>query len=204
MRKDNGFLSFLIFPLEFWRDFACPLHSECSLSLLVNQFRGSWIPLQVGSLRGHSDISLDLKGGFLVSGWSPYSLRFHLSPTSRIPTSPFPILVCDGALIRVVLALGWVYLMTNIGYILYGSLISCSYNWNISNPYVKSLHFHAIKPLVFMYLTSNWMSCIPDLYEGIPLMFDSFGEEIFMLYMVSIFNFLIWTIKSTFHMSKSS
>ena len=29
--------------LESWRAFFCPLHGECSLSLLVNQFRGSWI-----------------------------------------------------------------------------------------------------------------------------------------------------------------
>ena len=148
------FYHLLIFLCHFGYLLLVHCGGEYSLSLLVNQFQGSWIPLQVGSLRGHSDISLDLNGGFLVSGWSPYSLRFHLSPTSRIPTSTFPILVCDGALIRVVLALGWVYLITNIGYILYGSLISCSYNWNISNPYVKSLHFHAIKPLVFMYLAS--------------------------------------------------
>ena len=28
----------LIGPWHFWRAFACPLHNECSLSLLVNQF----------------------------------------------------------------------------------------------------------------------------------------------------------------------
>ena len=33
---------------HFWRSFACPLHGECTLTLLVNQFRGSWIPFQVG------------------------------------------------------------------------------------------------------------------------------------------------------------
>ena len=41
---------FIIFnwPLTFWTDFSCPLYGECSLSLLVNQFRGSWIHLKVG------------------------------------------------------------------------------------------------------------------------------------------------------------
>ena len=48
------------FLLVFWRSFACPLHTECSLSLLVNQFRGSWIPFQVGLWRGNSDLIVDV------------------------------------------------------------------------------------------------------------------------------------------------
>ena len=36
------------FKLEFWRACACPFNNNCSLSLLVNQFQGSWIPFQVG------------------------------------------------------------------------------------------------------------------------------------------------------------
>ena len=35
------FNHFLIGFWHFWRAFACPLHSECSLSLLMNQFQGS-------------------------------------------------------------------------------------------------------------------------------------------------------------------
>ena len=38
------FGSFVNWTMAFWRAFACPLHGECSLSLLVNLFRGSWIP----------------------------------------------------------------------------------------------------------------------------------------------------------------
>ena len=90
MRKDNGFLSFFYFLLEFWRAFACPSHGECSLSLLMNQFRGSWIPLQVGWWRGNSYLSLDINEGFLVSVLRSINLNSHLSPYSLIPSSPFP------------------------------------------------------------------------------------------------------------------
>ena len=46
--EDNIFLSCFNWPLSFWRVFACPWHDECSLSLLMNQFRGSWNTFQVG------------------------------------------------------------------------------------------------------------------------------------------------------------
>ena len=66
MRKDNGFLSFENFPLAFWKALAYPLHSECSLSLLVSQFRGVGFSskLAVGetTLASH----LNLNGVFLL------------------------------------------------------------------------------------------------------------------------------------------
>ena len=36
------------------------VHCECSLPLLVNQFRGSWIHFQVGLWRGNSDLLLNI------------------------------------------------------------------------------------------------------------------------------------------------
>ena len=56
MRNENGFLSFDTFPLAFWKAIACPLHGECSLTLLVSQFQESEIIIQVGHGRGHIEI----------------------------------------------------------------------------------------------------------------------------------------------------
>ena len=39
-----------------WRALACPLHDECTLTLIVIQFRVSDILIQVGHGRGHSDL----------------------------------------------------------------------------------------------------------------------------------------------------
>ena len=39
MRKDKVFLSFFNWPLAFWRDFSCPLHDGCLLSLLEQILR---------------------------------------------------------------------------------------------------------------------------------------------------------------------
>ena len=46
---------FIIFEFAFgiWRALACPLHGECTLTLLVRQFRESEIIIQVGHGRGH-------------------------------------------------------------------------------------------------------------------------------------------------------
>ena len=49
---------------------------------------------------------------------------------------------------------------------------------NPRNPYVKLLQFHAIKSLVFMYLNPILMSCTPYMYEGIYMVFNTFGVEI--------------------------
>ena len=91
----NAILSYVYFwdfnlPLEFWRTLGCLLQGECTLTLLVNQFRGSWILFQVGWWRGHSDLSLELNEGVLVAGWRSIQSNSHLSPYSLIPSSPFP------------------------------------------------------------------------------------------------------------------
>ena len=90
MRNDNSCWSFVNWPLEFWIYFACPFHGESSLSLLVNQFQGSWIPFQVGWWRGHLDLSLDISKGFLVAVLQSIHSNSHLSPYSLIPSSPLP------------------------------------------------------------------------------------------------------------------
>ena len=41
------------FSFGIWIAIACPLHSECTLNLLVRQFRESEIIIQVGHGRGH-------------------------------------------------------------------------------------------------------------------------------------------------------
>ena len=76
--------------MAFWIYFACPLDGECSLSLLVNKFRGSWIPFQVGWWRGHSKISWKINEGFIFSGWRSIKSNSHLSPHSLISSSPLP------------------------------------------------------------------------------------------------------------------
>ena len=81
------FYNLLIGLWHFWRDFACPLHSECTLTLLVNQFRGSWIPFQVGWWRGHLDISWDINEGFLFSGW-----RYYIQIIIYLPILSFLLL----------------------------------------------------------------------------------------------------------------
>ena len=75
---------------------------------------------------------------------------------------------------------------------------------NISNPYVKNLQFHDVKLLGFMYLNSilNELYTI-FVWRNFSDVWIFWGSK-FILYMVSICKFLIWTIKSTFHMSKSS
>ena len=50
------------------RALACPLHGECTLTLLVSQFRESEILIQVVHGRGHSDLSL-------AASWS---VLFHV------------------------------------------------------------------------------------------------------------------------------
>ena len=76
--------------MEFWRAFACPLHDECSLSLIVNLFGGRWIPFQVGWWRCNSELSWGINEGVLFSGWSSIQSNYHLSPHSLIISSPFP------------------------------------------------------------------------------------------------------------------
>ena len=60
MRNYNVFLSFDNWPLSFWKALACPLHGECSLTLLVSQFQESEILIQVGvgeaTLTSHSEL----------------------------------------------------------------------------------------------------------------------------------------------------
>ena len=50
---------FIIFEFAFaiWRALACPLHNECTLTLLVSQFRESEIVTQVVYWRCHPDVS---------------------------------------------------------------------------------------------------------------------------------------------------
>ena len=45
------------FSFGIWRALTCPLHGECTLSLLVSQFQESEIIIQVGYGRVHSDLS---------------------------------------------------------------------------------------------------------------------------------------------------
>ena len=45
------------FSFGILRALSCPLHGECTLTLLVSQFRESEILIQVGHGRGHSDLS---------------------------------------------------------------------------------------------------------------------------------------------------
>ena len=90
MRNENGIWSFVNWSLAFWRAFASPLHGECSLFMLVNQFWGSWIPFQVGWWRGHSDLSWELNEGVLFVGWKSIQSNSHLSPHSLITSSLFP------------------------------------------------------------------------------------------------------------------
>ena len=85
-----NFYHFLNCTLEFWRAFTCPLHGECSLSLHVNKFWGSWIPFHIGLWRGNSYLYFDINELFWVSGWRSIQLNSHLSPYSIIPSSPFP------------------------------------------------------------------------------------------------------------------
>ena len=46
---------FIICEFSFgnWRAISCPLHGECTLTLLVSQFQDSEILIQVGHGRGH-------------------------------------------------------------------------------------------------------------------------------------------------------
>ena len=128
MRRDNIFWWFVNFPLAFWRDFYFPLHGECPLSLLVNQFQGSWIHFQVGWWRCHSYLSYGYEWIFIVSSWRSINLSF--SSISLFPHSFFsipPHSHVDGAL-GVVLALFWEYLIPNIGYMIYGYLILFTYS----------------------------------------------------------------------------
>ena len=90
MRNDNRLWLFVNWPLAFWRDFACPLHDECSLSLLMNKFQGSWIPFQDGLWRGHLYFSLDINEIVLVLGWRTIQSNSHLFLYSLIPSSLFP------------------------------------------------------------------------------------------------------------------
>ena len=73
-----------------WKALACPLHGECSLTLLVSQFRESEILIQVGYGRGHSDLSFGASWSVLLQiggcccSWSIFPLIFSIS------TSIFP------------------------------------------------------------------------------------------------------------------
>ena len=45
------------FSFRIWRELACPLHSECTLTLLVSQIQESDILMQVVHGRGHLYLS---------------------------------------------------------------------------------------------------------------------------------------------------
>ena len=44
------------FSFGIWRALACPLHGDCTLALLVSQFRESENLIQVGHGIGHSEL----------------------------------------------------------------------------------------------------------------------------------------------------
>ena len=54
------------FAFGIWRAIACPLHGECTLTLLVSQFRESEILIQVGHWRDHSDLSFGASESVLL------------------------------------------------------------------------------------------------------------------------------------------
>ena len=49
-----------------WRALACPLHGECTLTLLVSQFQESEILIKFGHGIFHSDLSLGYSWGFFL------------------------------------------------------------------------------------------------------------------------------------------
>ena len=119
---------FLTILCHFGELFLVHSNGEWSLSLLVNQFQGSWIPFQVVLWRGHSGISWEINKGVLFSVWMSIQLNSQLCPHSLIPSSPFPTLSFDGALVGVILAPCWAWLMTKILVMMYESVISSTYS----------------------------------------------------------------------------
>ena len=94
------------FPLAFWKALACPLHGECSLSLLVSQFQGSWIPIQIGCWRVHLDLSFVYEWSVSTTYKRLLLFMTHLSSYSLNPHFNISIFLYDGALVRMVLVLG--------------------------------------------------------------------------------------------------
>ena len=54
------------FSFGIWRALACPLHGECTLTLLESQFRESEILIQVGHGRCHSELSFGASESVLL------------------------------------------------------------------------------------------------------------------------------------------
>ena len=63
------FIIFLIWILAFRKSLACILYKEYSLWVLVNQFRGSWILIQIRCWRGHTNLSFGAEWSVLVAYW---------------------------------------------------------------------------------------------------------------------------------------
>ena len=141
------FYHFIISLCNFWDI----LFVHCTVgvySLYLKQFRGSWIPFQVGWWRGNLNLSREINEGFLFVGWSSMHLNSHLSPHSLIPSSPFPHTLIwwrtcwsdSCALMRIVDAQDLIYdvWLCNI-------ISICSVSRNIRNTCMKGLHSHALE-----------------------------------------------------------
>ena len=121
------FLSFVNFPWAFWRALAFPLHGECSLTLLVSQFRESEILIQVGYGRGKPDLSFGASWRvFFLDG---RLLQFVTHLSSHYLNSHFHISMFfyEGALVWMVVAPHWVPLIPNNGLMIHGSIIYIPY-----------------------------------------------------------------------------
>ena len=78
-------LSFDNLFLAFWKALACPLHGECSLTLLVSQFRESEILIKVGCQRGHPELSFGASWSVFTEYRRLLLFMTHLSSHSLNP-----------------------------------------------------------------------------------------------------------------------
>ena len=87
MRKSKwgNFCSFVIFPLAFLESFTCPLHNECLLSLLVNQFQRCKIHVQVFFMERPLRPLIGDEWRCLFSSWIPLTVQYLL-PFLFIPS----------------------------------------------------------------------------------------------------------------------
>ena len=86
-------------PLPFRKALACPLHDECPLSVLVSQFRGNWILIQIGCWRGHPDLSFGAEWSVVIADSRLIQFVIHLFPGSFISHLIIPMFPYDGALV---------------------------------------------------------------------------------------------------------
>ena len=150
---------------------------------------------------------MELNEGVLVAVWIPYSSSSHLSLILSFLLLHSPTLSCwwrtcwsgDFSLLHPFDVQYGVYdiCIFNFMYMLF-------LNQNPINSYVKSLHSHVIKPLVFMNLASILKEFYIIFVWRIFSEFYYFWKQIFILYMTSIFHVTLWTIYYTFHVSNLS